>query len=67
MTVPAGGQRGLHKPLAARKGQARANDAGHDKPAVNVFQFLGDILTDPAQGRYLRSYSHLKIRFAFTV
>jgi hypothetical protein len=43
------GQRGLHEPLAARTGQTRANDAVHDKPAGNVFQFLGDILTDPAQ------------------
>ena len=45
-----GWQGRLGKPVAAGTGQPWAHDPVHDKAAGNVFQFLGHILTNPAQG-----------------
>lgn len=42
-------ERGLHEAFAARAGQPGPDDAVHDKPTGDVFQFLGHILTDPTQ------------------
>lgn len=43
------GQRGLKEPFAAGACEARPDDAVHDEAAGNIFQFLGDVLADPAQ------------------
>jgi hypothetical protein len=45
----AGWQRRLREALAAGTGEARLDDAGGDKPAGGVFQFLGHILAKAAQ------------------
>lgn len=39
----------MHEAFAARAGQPGPDDAVHDKPTGDVFQFLGHILTDPTQ------------------
>ena len=42
-------QRGLDEAFAAGAGQARADDAVHDKPARDILEFFGDVFADPAQ------------------
>lgn len=39
----------MHEPFAAGAGQPGPNGAVHDEAAGDVFQFLGHVLTDPAQ------------------
>lgn len=44
------GQRGLCKRLTAGAGHARTDDPAHDKTTGDIFQLLGDVLTDLTQG-----------------